>query len=251
MRLGYVKPEVLNWSPRIILLHNFLSVEECDYLRAIALPRLQVSTVVDAKTGKGIRSDVRTSSGMFLSAEERKYPMIQESINSELPACLMKKVFFTSEGKGWGLRTLEELPKGEVDGLMVTLGPLCGEAQLQDISPGDPMVSEPRVIEMVEGNSDEMMVPETQIPKPMILILAETRIENGSRLSVLRNLGYDSIRIVPSVGRSGGIAMAWDSTLLSLTIIEENRQLIHMQCSRANLPTFLLTAIYAVPHSNL
>ncbi|KAI9115089.1 hypothetical protein K1719_014102 [Acacia pycnantha] len=90
LRLGYVKPEVLNWSPRIILLHNFLSVEECDYLRAIALPRLQVSTVVDAKTGKGIRSDVRTSSGMFLSAEERKYPMIQAiekriSIYSQVP----------------------------------------------------------------------------------------------------------------------------------------------------------------------
>ncbi|KAL8196104.1 hypothetical protein R6Q57_025104 [Mikania cordata] len=49
---------------------------ECDYLRAIAKPRLQVSTVVDAKTGKGIKSNVRTSSGMFLNHEERKYPMI-------------------------------------------------------------------------------------------------------------------------------------------------------------------------------
>ncbi|KAJ0092117.1 hypothetical protein Patl1_26233 [Pistacia atlantica] len=77
LRLGYVKPEVLSWSPRIILLHNFLSTEECDYLRAIARPRLHTSTVVDAKTGKGIKSNVRTSSGMFLSPEEKKYPMIQ------------------------------------------------------------------------------------------------------------------------------------------------------------------------------
>ncbi|XP_047317278.1 prolyl 4-hydroxylase 1 [Impatiens glandulifera] len=77
LRLGYVKPEILSWSPRIILLHNFLSAEECDYLRAIAKPRLQISTVVDAKTGKGIKSEVRTSSGMFLNAEERKYPMIE------------------------------------------------------------------------------------------------------------------------------------------------------------------------------
>ncbi|RDX83853.1 Prolyl 4-hydroxylase 1, partial [Mucuna pruriens] len=75
LRLGYVKPEVLSWSPRIIVLHNFLSTEECDYLRALALPRLQISTVVDTKTGKGIKSDVRTSSGMFLSPQERKYPM--------------------------------------------------------------------------------------------------------------------------------------------------------------------------------
>lgn len=90
LRLGYVKPEVLSWSPRIILLHNFLSYEECDYLRGVALPRLKISTVVDANTGKGIKSDVRTSSGMFLSHEERKYPMIHAiekriSVYSQIP----------------------------------------------------------------------------------------------------------------------------------------------------------------------
>ncbi|XP_078156305.1 prolyl 4-hydroxylase 1 isoform X1 [Carex rostrata] len=77
LRLGFVKPEVLSWSPRVILLHNFLSLEECDYLRAIAKPRLQTSTVVDIKTGKGIKSDVRTSSGMFLSPYEKKFPTVQ------------------------------------------------------------------------------------------------------------------------------------------------------------------------------
>ncbi|XP_040944492.1 prolyl 4-hydroxylase 1 isoform X2 [Gossypium hirsutum] len=64
---------------------------ECDYLKAIALPRLQVSTVVDAKTGMGIKSKVRTSSGMFLRPNERKYPMIQAiekriSVFSQIPA---------------------------------------------------------------------------------------------------------------------------------------------------------------------
>lgn len=90
LRLGYVKPEIVSWSPRIIVLHNFLSIEECDYLKAIALPRLQISTVVDTKTGKGIKSEVRTSSGMFLSPEEKKYPMIQAiekriSVFSQVP----------------------------------------------------------------------------------------------------------------------------------------------------------------------
>ncbi|KAE8694905.1 Prolyl 4-hydroxylase 1 [Hibiscus syriacus] len=74
-----------------IVLHSFLSNEECDYLRAISSPRLQVSTVVDATTGKGIKSNVRTSSGMFLSPTERKYPMIQAiekriSVFSQIPA---------------------------------------------------------------------------------------------------------------------------------------------------------------------
>ncbi|KAG2309538.1 hypothetical protein Bca4012_081427 [Brassica carinata] len=91
LRLGYVKPEVVSWSPRIIVLHNFLSSEECEYLKAIARPRLQVSTVVDVKTGKGVKSDVRTSSGMFLTHVERSYPMIQAiekriSVFSQVPA---------------------------------------------------------------------------------------------------------------------------------------------------------------------
>lgn len=90
LRIGYVKPEIVSWSPRIIVLHNFLSMEECDYLRAVARPRLQISTVVDIKTGKGVKSDVRTSSGMFLSHAEKKYPMIQAiekriSVYSQIP----------------------------------------------------------------------------------------------------------------------------------------------------------------------
>ncbi|CAN0907843.1 Prolyl 4-hydroxylase 1 [Linum grandiflorum] len=52
-------------------------MQECDYLRALARPRLEVSTVVDAKTGKGIKSNVRTSSGMFLSSAERRYPLVK------------------------------------------------------------------------------------------------------------------------------------------------------------------------------
>ncbi|KAL6660391.1 hypothetical protein ACP70R_001937 [Stipagrostis hirtigluma subsp. patula] len=90
LRLGYVKPEVLSWEPRIILFHNFLSSEECDYLMAIARPRLQISTVVDVETGKGVKSDVRTSSGMFVNSEERKFPVIQAiekriSVFSQIP----------------------------------------------------------------------------------------------------------------------------------------------------------------------
>ncbi|KAG8655559.1 hypothetical protein MANES_04G054200v8 [Manihot esculenta] len=111
LRLGLVKPEIINWSPRIIVLHDFLSKEECDYLRAIALPRLQISTVVDTKTGKGIKSNVRTSSGMFLSFEEKKNPMVQAiekriSVYSQVPvengelmqvlSTGMKRVSFTS-----------------------------------------------------------------------------------------------------------------------------------------------------------
>uniref|UniRef100_A0ACD5UZB7 Uncharacterized protein n=1 Tax=Avena sativa TaxID=4498 RepID=A0ACD5UZB7_AVESA len=90
LRLGYVKPEVISWKPQIIVFHNFLSSEECDYLRDIARPRLEISTVVDVATGKGVKSDVRTSSGMFVNSEERKLPVIQAiekriSVFSQIP----------------------------------------------------------------------------------------------------------------------------------------------------------------------
>jgi prolyl 4-hydroxylase len=65
-------------------------LQECDYLRSIARPRLQISTVVDVATGKGVKSNVRTSSGMFVSSEERKLPVIQSiekriSVYSQIP----------------------------------------------------------------------------------------------------------------------------------------------------------------------
>ncbi|KAL6517627.1 hypothetical protein OROMI_033328 [Orobanche minor] len=70
LRLGYVRPEVVSWSPRVIVFHNFLSPE-------------------------GMKSKVRTSSGMFLSVEERKYPMIES--NREANFCLL-----SSTGRKWG-----------------------------------------------------------------------------------------------------------------------------------------------------
>ncbi|KAK4258142.1 hypothetical protein QN277_007631 [Acacia crassicarpa] len=77
LRVGYIKPEVLSWSPRIILLHNFLSMEECEYLKAIAHTRLIETAVIDPETGMAREGIERTSSGMFLNSQDRKHPMAQ------------------------------------------------------------------------------------------------------------------------------------------------------------------------------
>ncbi|XP_018678679.2 prolyl 4-hydroxylase 1 isoform X5 [Musa acuminata AAA Group] len=50
---------------------------ECDYLKSIARPHLEISTVVDPETGESIKSKVRTSSGMFLSSKDRQIPIIK------------------------------------------------------------------------------------------------------------------------------------------------------------------------------
>ena len=67
---GYCHPytkEVLSESPRIVLLPDFLSSEECDYLIAFARPYLFPSQVVDdTQANSSILDYRRTSKGMFL-----------------------------------------------------------------------------------------------------------------------------------------------------------------------------------------
>lgn len=91
LRVGLVKQEVISWQPRIILLHNFLSADECDHLINLARPRLVKSTVVDATTGKGIESKVRTSTGMFLNGNDRRHHTIQ-AIETRIAAYSMVPV---------------------------------------------------------------------------------------------------------------------------------------------------------------
>ncbi|MCL7034191.1 hypothetical protein MKW94_009127 [Papaver nudicaule] len=76
LRLEFVKPEVISWAPRIIVLHNFLTSEECDYLIKTARPHLQ--------------SDTRTSYDAFLSKKQSKHPIVQAiekriSVFSQVP----------------------------------------------------------------------------------------------------------------------------------------------------------------------
>ncbi|KAH9562149.1 hypothetical protein CY35_05G057200 [Sphagnum magellanicum] len=91
LRIGMVKQEMLNWQPRIILFHNFLSADECDHLINLARPKLAKSTVVDTNTGKGIESKVRTSTGMFLTFVDRKHKVI-EAIETRISVYAMVPV---------------------------------------------------------------------------------------------------------------------------------------------------------------
>ncbi|KAL5722470.1 procollagen-proline 4-dioxygenase [Ranunculus cassubicifolius] len=60
----------LSWHPRAFLHENFLSNEECDHLINLAKDKLEVSMVADNESGKSIKSEVRTSSGMFLNKNQ-------------------------------------------------------------------------------------------------------------------------------------------------------------------------------------
>ncbi|GMH44394.1 hypothetical protein BSKO_12346 [Bryopsis sp. KO-2023] len=60
----------ISWAPRAFLLKNFLSMEECEYLKAQATPSMTKSTVVDNDTGKSVPSNIRTSTGTFLNLNQ-------------------------------------------------------------------------------------------------------------------------------------------------------------------------------------
>ncbi|KAK7273099.1 hypothetical protein RIF29_14145 [Crotalaria pallida] len=57
----------LSWGPRAFLYKGFLSEKECDHLINLARDSLQKSMVADDETGESKLSEVRTSTGMFLS----------------------------------------------------------------------------------------------------------------------------------------------------------------------------------------
>ncbi|KAI9118107.1 hypothetical protein K1719_010439 [Acacia pycnantha] len=63
--------------------------------------------------------------------------------------------------------------------------------------------------------------------------------------------GFDSMKAIPSEGRSGGIVMLWKSDEIKVSIEEENRQFIHSICEFKGKPSFALTTTYAIPHSDL
>lgn len=57
----------LSWSPRAYLLKNFLTEAECDHLISLSAAHMKNSTVANSRTGKSMASEVRTSTGTFLT----------------------------------------------------------------------------------------------------------------------------------------------------------------------------------------
>jgi prolyl 4-hydroxylase len=76
--------ETLSETPRVVVVYNFLSEEECDHLIHLASPSLQRSAVVD-ESGQGFEAvdSRRSSRGMFLS---RSQDRVVKAIEKRLAA---------------------------------------------------------------------------------------------------------------------------------------------------------------------
>ncbi|KAE9617999.1 putative procollagen-proline 4-dioxygenase [Lupinus albus] len=62
----------VSWHPRAFLYKGFLSEKECNHLINKAKVKLRKSMVADNESGKGLVSEVRTSSGMFFTKAQDK-----------------------------------------------------------------------------------------------------------------------------------------------------------------------------------
>ena len=75
-------------APRAFVYEGFLTDEECDHILALSKGHLHKSGVVDAKTGGSTTSDIRTSTGTFISrAHDPMITAIEERIElwSQIP----------------------------------------------------------------------------------------------------------------------------------------------------------------------
>lgn len=61
------KAKQVSWKPRAFVYEGFLTDKECDHLISLAKSELKRSAVADNLSGKSKLSEVRTSSGMFIS----------------------------------------------------------------------------------------------------------------------------------------------------------------------------------------
>ncbi|KAI9117675.1 hypothetical protein K1719_011841 [Acacia pycnantha] len=86
--------------------------------------------------------------------------------------------------------------------------------------------------------------------KPSLIILAETRTSDVSKFNCFRRLGYDSFRIIPSSGQSGGLAIGWMSSQINVSVVEEDRQFFHLSCQIPKIDPFFITAVYPIPYAN-
>jgi prolyl 4-hydroxylase len=107
---GDRRVHVLNMmvNPRIVVLGDLLSDQECDELIELAKPRLARSLTVATKTGGEEVNDDRTSSGMFFQRGEHE-------VVRRLEARLARLLNWPEEN-GEGLQILHYLPGAEKGG---------------------------------------------------------------------------------------------------------------------------------------
>ncbi|KAI8011954.1 hypothetical protein LOK49_LG06G01540 [Camellia lanceoleosa] len=75
-----------------------------------------------------------------------------------------------------------------------------------------------------------------QIHKLDLLVLMETKVELVSMGMFFNQMGFTTLAHVDSVGRSGGIWMLWNPSLVNVRVIEASSQLIIARIAKQDYP---------------
>ncbi|KAI9127575.1 hypothetical protein K1719_000568 [Acacia pycnantha] len=86
---------------------------------------------------------------------------------------------------------------------------------------------------------------------PCLIFLSETKSESSVHFRPLEKLGFDGLSMVPSIGRSAGLAVAWKKDRISVSVLQSDRQFVHLLCSVPGMQNFYLIAVYSVPIPSL
>ncbi|XP_074344504.1 uncharacterized protein LOC141683655 [Apium graveolens] len=81
---------------------------------------------------------------------------------------------------------------------------------------------------------------------PTLLFLSETLVRGDIIPNISRRFGFSGFFAVDAVGRTGGLAVLWESNI-SCTVIGSSRNYIDMHILEKNIPSWRLTCYYGFP----
>lgn len=81
---------------------------------------------------------------------------------------------------------------------------------------------------------------------PCFFIMVESRINGRKVRKVIKKLEFSKSHRMEAVGFSGGIWIMWKKELLTVDILVNRKQFIHLKISRGQ-EFFLFTVVYACP----
>lgn len=87
--------------------------------------------------------------------------------------------------------------------------------------------------------------------KPDIVVLLETWVSGEKADKVVRGLGFPSSHRVEPQGYSGGIGVLWKSKDISVDVLQDDSQFVHMKVVQENNSSWLFTALYAKPMESM
>lgn len=84
--------------------------------------------------------------------------------------------------------------------------------------------------------------------KPDVLCLVETRSSSDFTSQLSLKLGFDRDVRIPSEGFAGGIWVFWNNSSSTITVLEQNRQFVHLAVEDPCAGRWVITLAYVRPN---